>query len=74
MYENIIFPKEPKKPCEKPPLLNGEMEGELEKDSTWFIHDPAIFHDPVSGNYYVYATHREGMRSTDLINWERIFR
>ena len=72
MYENITFPKEPKRPCAKPPLLNGEMEGELEKESTWFIHDPAIFHDPVSGNYYVYATHREGMRSKDLINWERM--
>ena len=33
-------------------------------------HDPAIFHDPTSGNYYTYCTGAIARRSKDLIHWE----
>lgn len=67
MSEQILYPNEPKKPVEKP--KKGE---ELDRNSLWFTHDPAIYHDPVSGNYYVYGTGAEGLRSKDLITWERM--
>lgn len=67
MSEQILYPSEPKRPVEKP--KKGE---ELDKNSLWFTHDPAIYHDPVSGNYYVYGTGAEGLRSKDLITWERM--
>ena len=35
-----------------------------------FIHDPAIYKDPVTGRYYIYATHAEGYVSDDLLHWK----
>lgn len=71
MYENIIFPAEPKHPVPKPKFKDGHPEP-MPSDSLWFTHDPAIYHDPVSDNYYIYGTGADGLRSKDLINWERI--
>lgn len=73
MYDNIIFPDEPKKTAEKPVFVPGKWP-ELSPDSLWLTHDPAIYHDPVSKNYYVYGTEAKGLRSKDLINWESIGR
>lgn len=36
------------------------------------IHDPAIFRDEVSGNYYTYSTGALCQRSTDLVHWEMV--
>ena len=35
-------------------------------------HDPAIFRDPVSKNYYIYSTNAQCKRSKDLLNWENL--
>jgi len=68
-FENtsMVFPKEPPKPIAKP--KHGE---EVHPNSLWFLHDPAIFRDPVSKDYYVYCTHRVGKKSKDLITWEPV--
>lgn len=39
-----------------------------------FIHDPAIYRDDVTGNYYVYSTGAMGFESKDLVNWESLGR
>jgi arabinan endo-1,5-alpha-L-arabinosidase len=35
------------------------------------VHDPSIIKDPKTGTYYVYGSHIDGAKSTDLINWDR---
>lgn len=74
MTEKNIFPKEPMKPIEKPvhPGGNNISNEPLHKNSLWFTHDPAIYHDPVSGKYYVYGTGADGLCSDDMVTWERI--
>ena len=72
MNEKVTYPSEPLRPIEKPIHIPGEKPAPLHKNSLWFTHDPAIYHDPVSGNYYVYGTGAEGLRSKDLIIWERM--
>ncbi len=64
---NIIFPSEPPRPIKKP-----APKAPFEKGSLWGTHDPAIYHDPVTGNYYVYSTNALCQRSTDLISWEQL--
>ncbi len=36
------------------------------------IHDPSIFYDPVSGNYYSYGSHIVAGKSSNLISWTYI--
>lgn len=36
------------------------------------IHDPSIFYDPVSGNYYSYGSHMVAGKSKDMASWEYI--
>lgn len=36
------------------------------------IHDPSIFYDPVSGNYYSYGSHMVAGKSTDMVSWSYI--
>jgi len=72
MRQGVAFPTEPKRPIGKP-VPKPEKEREpLPKESLWFTHDPAIYHDPVSGDYFVYGTGADALRSKDLIKWERI--
>ncbi len=72
---DFIFPSEPIRPASKPVRpADGEHPAPPPSHSVWFTHDPAIYHDPVSNNYYVYATEAKGLRSKDLINWETIGR
>ncbi|MCU9613451.1 family 43 glycosylhydrolase [Caldibacillus lycopersici] len=35
------------------------------------VHDPSIIKDPKTGSYYVFGSHIEAAKSTDLINWDR---
>jgi len=72
MNSKITYPNEPKKPCSKPIFEKGKLFEELPKDSLWLTHDPAIYHDPVSMNYYVYGTEAKCLRSKDMISWENI--
>ena len=37
----------------------------------WGAHDPALFRDPDSGEYFAYCTHQNIYRSRDLISWTR---
>ena len=39
------------------------------KKSRVSVHDPSIFKDPASGTYYVFGSHIDAARSTDLQNW-----
>ncbi len=34
------------------------------------VHDPSIIKDPKTGTYYVYGSHIDAAKSTDLINWD----
>lgn len=43
-----------------------------EKPTNIGIHDPSIFQDPVSGNYYSYGSHIVAGTSTDNISWSYI--
>lgn len=36
------------------------------------IHDPSIFYDPVSGDYYSYGSHIVAGKSSNLISWNYI--
>lgn len=33
------------------------------------IHDPSVYKDPISGNYYTFGSHLAAATSTDLIGW-----
>ena len=83
---NIIYPDAPP---EQPPMpqwhkpapLPASPEGtppppkpDFSKRGLWGAHDPAIYRDPVSGDYFAYCTHRNIYRSPDLINWRHIGR
>ena len=69
MAEQIIYPKEPPKRDPKP--LKGEP-WDPPKTSLWFAHDPALYRDPVSGDYFVYCTEAKARRSKDMITWEKL--
>lgn len=68
----IEFPKKPPVPSAKPELKPGMKREQTDKYSLWGSHDPAIFRDPTTGNYYIYCTGAIARRSTDLITWESI--
>ncbi len=42
--------------------------------SEYAIHDPAVYEDPVTKLFYIYATHSKGMVSGDLIHWKPMSR
>lgn len=66
---NLIYPQ---KPPAEPPKPKHLKEGKREYEGLWMTHDPAIFRDPASKNYYIYSTGAICKRSTDLIHWETI--
>jgi len=66
---NIIYPVAPPKEPEKPSFIKKERH---ENIGLWMTHDPAIFRDPVSKNYYIYSTGAGCKRSKDLLNWENL--
>lgn len=69
---NIEFPNKPPMPIAKPELTEGIKPEDMDKHTLWGSHDPAIYRDPVTGNYYTYCTGAIARRSSDLINWEVI--
>jgi len=74
---SIQFPAEPPKPMpmpEAPRRTPGQppQRPKIDPKSVWGSHDPAIYHDPVSGNYYTYCTGATGRRSKDMLEWENI--
>ncbi len=38
----------------------------------WLTHDPAIYQDDVTGDYYIYGTDAIAMKSPDLIHWKNL--
>lgn len=72
MNNDFIYPSEPARPVERPSEEQIRDRSPLPENSLWFTHDPAIYKDSVSGNYYVYGTEAKGLKSSDLINWTRI--
>ncbi|GFZ32315.1 beta-xylosidase [Clostridium zeae] len=69
---NIKFPSKPPIPIAKPVFKSEEGPREQSKFSLWGAHDPAIYHDPLSGNYYTYCTGAIARKSADMITWETI--
>ncbi len=58
---------------------NAQTNATYYNNAAFSAADPAVMHDPVSGNYYVYSTDgatsgtRFGIfRSADLVTWERL--
>lgn len=69
----LTFPEAPPKPTPMPdpePIYGPK--GDPKKGGLWGSHDPAIYHDPVSGNYYTYCTGANLRRSPDMIQWESL--
>lgn len=64
----IHYPQKPPAEPPKPEHLtqNRDLPG------LWMTHDPAIYHDPVSQNYYIYSTGAICKRSKDLLHWESL--
>ena len=36
------------------------------------VHDPSVVWDPVSQTYYIFGSHRDHAKSTDMMNWTKI--
>ena len=67
--KSIQYPIEPPAQLPKPKLSNKKSPDSY---GLWMTHDPAIFRDPVSKNYYIYSTNAQCKRSKDLLNWENL--
>lgn len=66
----IQYPTQPEKQPAKP---IGKIEPGTEL-GLWFTHDPAIYQDDVTGNYYIYGTGAKCQKSKDLVHWEKVGR
>lgn len=67
----ITYPAKPPAEPPKPERLE-PMKRDL--PGLWMTHDPAVYRDPVSGNYYLYCTGAVCKRSSDLLHWESLGR
>ncbi|MDI9419827.1 MAG: family 43 glycosylhydrolase [Firmicutes bacterium] len=74
VFENctLKFPHQPPPRAAKPDFKKGQRPRPADKYSLWGSHDPAIFRDPVTENYYTYCTGAIARRSRDLIVWENV--
>lgn len=73
MSSSFIYPAEPLHPAAKPlPPEPGKEPVMPPSHSVWFTHDPAIYHDPVTKDYFLYCTEAKCMRSHDMITWENL--
>jgi len=36
------------------------------------VHDPSVVWDPESKTYYIFGSHRDHAKSTDMMNWTKI--
>ncbi len=71
MGTELIYPEKPPADLPKPEVKKGKDRPGI-NTGLWFIHDPAIYKDDISGKYYIYCTGAGCHCSDDLINWERI--
>lgn len=69
--KNLIYPDKPPAEAPKPEFKKGKDRPD-DNTGVWFIHDPAVFKDDVSGKYYIYCTGADCHCSDDLISWKRI--
>lgn len=72
-----IYPDKPPIAAPKPAPIQKDPHRQpvwepLPAHSLWFTHDPAIFHDEKSGNYYIYSTDGDCRRSKDMLKWENL--
>lgn len=65
---NITYPTKPPTEPPKPAQLTKDRH----LPGLWMTHDPAIFRDPVSRNYYIYSTGALCRRSADLLHWDNL--
>ncbi len=76
MDTRIQYPKEPPKQPAKPvPKKDREKKKEKPdpaKLGLWYTHDPAVYQDECSGNYYIYGTGAVCQKSADLVHWEYV--
>lgn len=71
MCTKIIYPDKPPAEIPKSKLKKG-IDRPENNTGLWFIHDPAVYKDDITGNYYIYCTGAGCHRSKDLVNWERV--
>ncbi len=74
MNGEVKYPNQPPKEPDKS-VLSQLKKGERpdpEKIGLWFTHDPAIYRDPVTKDYFIYGTGAMGLRSKDMLMWEKI--
>ncbi len=74
MSYKFNFPNEPLHPAPKPHFLPHIEKQQAPAHSVWLTHDPAIYHDPVTSDYFLYCTDAKCMRSHDMITWETLER
>lgn len=67
----IYYPGKPPVEPEKKVLENKYPRTD-ERLGLWLTHDPAIYKDPVTNNYYTYSTGAICQKSCDLIHWEMV--
>lgn len=73
MQATFEYPAEPMRPAKRPePPILGQLTKGLTKNSLWLTHDPAIYHDEVTNDYFMYCTEGIGLRSHDMVTWERL--
>jgi len=73
MPDKFIYPTEPLRPAAKPMRpAPGQKLPKLSAHSVWLTHDPAIYHDPATKDYFLYCTGAKCMRSHDMITWETL--
>ncbi|MBO5488442.1 MAG: arabinan endo-1,5-alpha-L-arabinosidase [Eubacterium sp.] len=64
--------KYPVSPPIQPPRTIFDHKFKPEDLGLWLTHDPAIYQDDVTGEYFIYGTDAICQRSKDLITWERV--
>lgn len=73
MIPTFTYPQEPLPPAPKPVRPQpGSKPAAPPAHGTWLIHDPAIYHDPVTKDYFLYCTDARLLRSRDMITWDSL--
>ncbi|MCD7776700.1 MAG: arabinan endo-1,5-alpha-L-arabinosidase [Firmicutes bacterium] len=55
-----------------PPAGHHPPRPDMSARGLWGAHDPAIYRDPTTGDYFAYCTHQNVYRSPDLVSWRHI--
>ena len=71
MSKDVFYPAEP--PKQPPRNIFEHMPDRCSDEmGLWLTHDPAIYQDDVTGDYYIYGTDAIAMKSPDLIHWKNL--